>query len=226
MSRTDATSWTILHDAASGNDAARTAFIRRYLPAVRAYLSARWEGTALRDQLEDAVQEVFLQFLEPGGVLEGGLGRVRGDSFRAYLYGLVRNVARMWERRELQRRDAEPRSKPDLDRIDADETRLSRVFDRRWARSIIAEAVALLRERAESEEALQRVELLHLRFTDNLPIREIADRDGSERTDLYRQMERARAEFMKALADVLCRQSGEATVDVEREGRRLIDLLR
>ena len=47
---------------------------------------------------EDAVQEVFVECFRRGGALEAvGAGRVPG--FRAFLYGVIRNVARRFESR-------------------------------------------------------------------------------------------------------------------------------
>ena len=46
-----------------GEIGARQEFGRRYLPVVRAYLHARWSGRLTADELEDAVQDVFVEFL-------------------------------------------------------------------------------------------------------------------------------------------------------------------
>ena len=52
----------------------------------------------MRHDLDDAVQEVFVECFRQGGVLEAAVdGRV--PSFRAFLYGVVRNVARRFESR-------------------------------------------------------------------------------------------------------------------------------
>jgi RNA polymerase sigma-70 factor (ECF subfamily) len=100
-----------------------------------------------------------------------GAGRVPG--FRAFLYGVIRNVARRFETRPM--RPAGP-----LREIAADETGLSRLFERSWAQAIMAEAAQLQQRQAgeRGPEAVRRVELLRLRFEDNLPIRTIAERWG------------------------------------------------
>ena len=64
------TCWTMISGAASGNDADRREFATRYLPVVRAYLRARWRGRLDEQELEDAAQEVFLECLREGGVLD------------------------------------------------------------------------------------------------------------------------------------------------------------
>ena len=114
---------------------------RRYLSVVRAYLGSRWRGSALRPELDDAVQEVFVQCFREGGTLEAaGAGRV--PSFRAFLYGVIRNVARRLESRPV--RAAGP--PPD---VPADDATQSQLFERTWARAIMAEAAQLQRTRAE-----------------------------------------------------------------------------
>src|SRR5438093_531818 len=94
----ESTCWTVIRGAAAGNPADRDELAHRYLGVVRNYLAARWRGADLRGDLDDAVQEVFVECFRQGGVLQAaGDGRV--PSFRAYLYGVVRNVARRFESR-------------------------------------------------------------------------------------------------------------------------------
>ncbi len=154
VSTQESTCWTVIRAAAAGSPADREELARRYLAVVRAYLAARWRGSPLRPDLDDAVQEVFLECFRQGGVLEAaGDGRI--PSFRAFLYGVVRNVARRFESRPV--RAAAP-----LPEIQANEEGLSRLFERTWAQAIMTEA-AQLQQRWASErgpEAVQRVELL------------------------------------------------------------------
>lgn len=139
MDRHDSTCWTAIRAAAAGSPPDREELARRYIGVVRAYLAARWRDSALRDDLEDALQEVFVECFRQGGALEAaGAGRV--PSFRPFLYGVVRNVARRFESRPV--RDAGP-----LSEIMANEASLSQLFDRTWAQAIMLEggyrAVAL-----------------------------------------------------------------------------------
>jgi hypothetical protein len=166
MSISESTCWTMIRAAAAGDPAEREELARRYLDIVRSYLAARWRGTALREELDDATQAVFVECFRQGGVLDAaGSGRV--PSFRAFLYGVIRNVSRRFESRPV--RAADP-----LPEIATDDASQSRLFDRTWAQAIMAEAGRLQRDRAEERgaEAVQRVELLRLRFEENLPIRE------------------------------------------------------
>ena len=101
---------------------------RRYLGVVRAYLAARWQGSPLLADLDDAGQDVFVECFRQGGVLDAATaGRV--PSFRAFLYGVVRNVARRFESRPARaagrclgscggRRKPVPTLRPDLGPVD------------------------------------------------------------------------------------------------------------
>jgi RNA polymerase sigma-70 factor (ECF subfamily) len=146
---------------------------------VRAFLAARWRGSDLRADLDVAVQEVFFECFSQGGPLEAaGAGRV--PSFRAFLHGVIRNVARRCESRPV--RAAGP--PPEIATNDED---LSRMFERTWAQAIMAEAAQLQRRHAGdgSPEAIQRVELLRLRFQEKLPIRAIAEQWGVPAAGLH-----------------------------------------
>lgn len=103
MASSESTCWTVLHAAAGGNDAAREEFARRYAPLVRAYLAAWWRGSPLVGEVDDAVQDVFVECLRDGGMLERAEPG-RSGGFRAFLYGLVRNVALRFETKRARRR--------------------------------------------------------------------------------------------------------------------------
>src|SRR4051812_46535185 len=122
MPTPESTCWTVIRAAAAGSPADREQLARRYLGVVRAYLAARWRRSALLGELGDAVQETFVECFRRGGALEAaGAGLV--PSFRAFLYGVTRNVARRFEARPA-------RPDPLPDGIDANEDGQSRLFDR------------------------------------------------------------------------------------------------
>ncbi|MGL4551785.1 MAG: RNA polymerase sigma factor, partial [Gemmataceae bacterium] len=132
MNAPESTCWTVIRAAAAGSPADREEFARHYLGVVRAYLGGRWRGSGLRRELDDAAQEVFVECFRRGGVVEAaGAGRVPG--FRAFLYGVVRNIARRYEGRPVG--DAGP-----VPEVASDEANQSRLFDRAWARAVMAEA--------------------------------------------------------------------------------------
>ncbi len=200
---TEITCWTLLRGAAAGDRADREEFALRYLPVARAYLAARWRGRRGADELEDALQEVFVECLREGGVLERLEDGAR-EGFRAVLYGVVRNVARRYETRAGRARSRRSDGEP-LDELPDDEPSLSRVFDRAWAVALVRDAARRLRERAEhaDEAARRRVELLELRFQDGLPIRAIAARWGVDPARLHHEYARARREFEAELREVV-----------------------
>jgi RNA polymerase sigma-70 factor (ECF subfamily) len=219
MPAPESTCWTVIRAAAAGSAGGREELARRYLAVIRAYLAARWRGSPLRPDLDDAVQEVFVECFRQGGALEAaGAGRVPG--FRAFLYGVVRNVARRFESRPA-------RAAGRLPKIAANEESLSQLFERTWARAIMAEAARLQRRRAAERgpEAVQRVELLRLRFEENLPIRTIAERWGVPAAGLHRAYAIARQEFKAALLEVVAFHHPGSPAEVEQEAACLVKAL-
>jgi len=91
----------MIEAAATGAAGAREQFARSYAPVVRAYLAARWAGSPALQDLDDAVQDVFVECLKSGGVLDRA-DPARAGGFRAFLYGVIRNVARRAEEGRLQ----------------------------------------------------------------------------------------------------------------------------
>jgi RNA polymerase sigma-70 factor (ECF subfamily) len=219
MPPAESTCWTVIRAAAAGSPTDREELARRYLGVVRSYLAARWRGCALRPDLDDAVQEVFLECFRQGGALAAAAaGRV--PSFRAFLYGVVRNVARRFESR------AAPAASP-LPETPDDEPSLSRLFERAWAQAIMAEAARLQRRWATERgpEAVRRVELLRLRFEENLPVRTIAERWGVAAAGLHHAYALARQEFKAALLAVVVFHLPGSPAEVEQEAASLLQAL-
>jgi RNA polymerase sigma-70 factor (ECF subfamily) len=219
MSTPESTCWTVIRAAAAGSPGGRDELARRYVGVVRAYLGARWRSSALRADLDDAVQEVFVECFREGGALEAaGAGRV--PHFRAFLYGVIRNVARRFESRPV--RVAGP-----LPEIEGNEESQSRLFERTWAQSIMAEAARLMKRRADDggPEASRRVELLRLRFEDNLPIRKIAERWDVPAARLHHAYALARQEFRSALLEIVAFHQPGTLAEVEQEAASLLKAL-
>lgn len=215
-----------MRGAANGAVDDRSAFAARYEPAVRAYLAARWRFARREEDLDDAVQEVFVECFRSGGALDK-LDSERAGGFRAFFYGIVRNVALRTEAKRARTASRNAAGDSRLREIEADEASLSRVFDRAWAQSIMREAADLqaARSRLLGEEAARRIELLRLRFHDGLPIRAIADRWGADPVQLHREYSKARQEFRTCLLDVLRFYYPESAEAAEREGSALLELL-
>ena len=219
MPTSESTCWTVIRAAAAGSPAEREELARRYLGIVRSYLAARWRGTALREELDDGTQAVFVECFRQGGVLDvAGSGRVPG--FRAFLYGVIRNVSRRFESRPV--RPADP-----LPEIATDDAGQSRLFDRTWAQAIMAEAGRLQSKLAEKRgaEAVQRVELLRLRFEENLPIRDIARRWATDPAIVHKSYALARKEFRSALLEVVAFHHPGSAVELEEEAASLLKAL-
>ena len=139
----DSTCWILIDGATRGDAKARDEFVRRYAPALRAYLLARWGDSPHAADVDDATQEVLLDCFRTDGALER-FDPARGVSFRAFLYGIARNVALRFERGRARKREVSGSRASDLA---ADETSLSRVFDRAYATGIVREAVRVHRDR-------------------------------------------------------------------------------
>jgi RNA polymerase sigma-70 factor (ECF subfamily) len=215
----ESTCWTVIRAAAAGSAADREELARRYLGVVRAYLAARWRGSALWSDLDDALQEVFVECFRQGGALEAaGAGRV--PCFRAFLFGVVRNVARRFEGRPV-------RTTGPLPDLPADEASLSRLFERSWAQAIMTAAARLQRRQADERgpEAVRRVELLRLRFEEGLPVRAIAERWGVAAAELHHAYAKARQEFRAALLEVVAFHHPGSPAEVEQEAASLLKAL-
>ena len=215
--------WSVIARAAAGDRGARSVFGHRYLPVVRGFLEARWRGTPLAGELDDAVQEVFVECLRNDGVLSRAdpeRGEVRG-----LLFGVTRKVAARFE--ERVRRQAENGAISVLDDIQAREPSLSRVFDRDWARTMMRLAGELMRTRAESGSpgALLRVEILRLRFAEGLPIRDIAAQWRVDPDAIHRAYGKAREEFRVCLRRIVAEHSVRSEADLDAEIERVLQIL-
>ena len=87
----------MLRAASAGDTNAKSTFARSYTAPIRAYLGHRWRDTPYASAIDDAVQDVFVECMKPGGVLDHA-NQELGD-FRALLYGGARNIARRFEKR-------------------------------------------------------------------------------------------------------------------------------
>jgi RNA polymerase sigma-70 factor (ECF subfamily) len=212
----DATSWSLVLGAAAGRPLDREAFARRYGPVIRAYLAARWHLAFDHAAVADGTSDVFVECFKGGGALER-VDPKNSGGFRAFLFGIVRNVALMSERKLARRRDA-PHAMPlDMDAIADSEATLTRVFDRAWAEAVVSEARARMGERAErSPAARRRFAALAMRFEQNMPPRDIAMATETPVERVYEILRQARDEFRATLLEVMAGYHptcGEAEVE-------------
>jgi RNA polymerase sigma-70 factor (ECF subfamily) len=226
MTLSDSTCWTLIRAAALGNCGERERFAEQYLSSVHAYLTARWGNSGYKNLVDDGVQDVFVECFRTGGAL-CRVDTSGNQTFRAYLYGVVRNVARRMESRhaaELAKRRGDP---DDFDGVVSDESTLSHVFDRAWAKSIMRQAGKRHEElaRLAGEKALRRFELLRLRFEEELPIRQIAQKWNIDSAVLHREYRKAREEFRAALIEVVRFHHPGSDTEVNREAEALLAML-
>lgn len=218
---THETSWTLIDAAREGDGAARARFARDYEPVVRAYFAARWARTALASEIEDAIQEVWIDCLRERGALE------RADPerpFRPFLSGVARTVALRFE----QRRGRGGAAAFDEEDHHARETRLSVAFDRAFAQQVMREASELQRARASAAGGVKsrRVELLELRFQHGLTIPQIAERWNEDAARLHHLYADAREDFREALREVVRRRNGGGSAALESECDWMLEVLR
>lgn len=185
--------WSDLRKVATGDRAARQKFSTAYLEVVRAFLQVRWQGTANRGRVEDAVQDVFLDFFKPNGALQR-LDPARTLSFRAFLFGVTNKVALRYEQRlaaERRRRSQAP--------FEPDQLPTPATSDREWAKGVLRRAHERMASAAATTRARRRVDLLTLRYREDLPIREIAARWSVDPAYLHHESAIARREYKQAL---------------------------
>jgi len=204
MQPSASTCWSVIRAAAAGADRERAEFARRYAGPLRAYFAARWRGGPREQEIDDTVQEVFVECLRPGGALERADSSRAPSGFRAFLYGVARNVARRLEEKSA-RPDRAAAADVRLEAIPADDPTLSRAFDRAWAQSLLREAAALQARKAAAAgaAAVRRVELLRRRFGEDVPIRDLAVEWGVDAAELHHDYARARREFLEALRETV-----------------------
>ncbi len=223
MASARSTCWELIRGAAAGDTGCRAMFAHDYEAPVRAYFGARWRASKRGQEIDDAVQQVFLECFKDGGVLAKTDARLSGG-FRALLYAVARNVALRFE-------GARPRVRGEVvdpDDLPADEASLSRAFDRAFARMVVREAAARMRERARAladPEAQRRVEMLRLHFEEDQKLVAIAERWGVEAKALYRHFEKARAEFEEALIATVALHHEGTPGELRREAEQLVGLL-
>lgn len=238
--RGESTCWSLIQNAAEGEQNARETFARLYQSVVLGFLKSRWAGTRDAFDLDDAIQDVFIDCFKPNGALQRWQSG-RDGGFRGYLYGVVRNVAL---RHEEKRRKMLPL---DFD-FEADQTSAESAFDRAWARSLMKEASRDMAESAkiadgnatdqipsdqtphgdmtEMGRAMRRVQLLKERFNKNRPIREIASEWQVDPAWLHHEYATARQEFRAALLRVIAFHDPHSTRDEqERTLKNLLESL-
>ena len=199
--------------------------MRNYTAPIRAYLSHRWRDASQVDAIDDAVQDVFVECIKPGGALEGA-DPTNGE-FRGLLYAVVRNVARRYEERAMRPGQGTEGS-VHLDDLPDRAEALSRFFDRSWAEAIVRDAI--LRHarvaRHGDRDTRRRYRILRLRHQEGLPIREIAARlDVASVEEVHNAYRRSRREFREHMRKAVAHHTGVGLDALDTECQRVTALL-
>ena len=218
MKHSDSTCWTIIEAAAVGGSEASDHFAQRYGPTIRAYLTARWKNSAFLTNVDDAIQDVFIECFKQGGLLSKA-DRERGTGFRTFLFAATRNVALRFESRQARDYAQQPAGETELAQVEKHEADLSVIFDRAWAKSLLKEAADRQKQQAQEkgEKAIRRIELLRLRFEEGLPIREIAQKWQCNAAVLHHEYARARQEYKEALLEVVAFHHPGTEEEIQQE---------
>ena len=226
VDRFDTTCWSVVLGAAAGEAWNREKFSRLYGPVIKSYLAARWHVPFDDPEVDDGAQEVFVQIFKPSGALVR-LDPARDGGFRAYLFGLVRNVALMLERSKRRRRARVQTESALVQEPAATTQSCDAVFDRAWVEALAREARELMAHRLRTRGGgTDAAALLELRYSDGLPPREIAVRTGLEVQQVYEQLRRAKEEYQKAILDVLAaHHPGSSRSELEQRCQELGGLL-
>ena len=224
MDGAEHTSWTMIDGAAKGRAEAREQVAQLYAPLVRRYLAARWRLPLDHEQVNEGCQDAMLQLFKPGGALQN-VDSEQSGGFRAYLYGLVRNVALMIERSSRRRNERHSSAEFELDNIEQDDATLSQVFDRGWARMIAQRArVRMAANLRDSKPEVYRC--LELRYSEGLAPREIADEIGKDASIVYELLRSARKEYRRALLETVAEfYPGRTHAEVEATCKELTQFL-
>ncbi|MGE0432512.1 MAG: RNA polymerase sigma factor [Planctomycetota bacterium] len=227
MDASENTWWTLVNTAAAGDTEARETFAATYIGVVRAYLAARWRGGPMVNELDDAVQETFVECFREGGALQRVQGPAQGR-FRTFLFAVARNVGRRFEEKRSRDRKRHTSDSLHESQFENNDEHASRAFDRAFAETVVARAAhrQLTAAQEAGDAAIRRVELLRLRFQDDLPIRDIAKQWNEDAAFVHHEYARAREEFRKALISELTFQNPDATVtEIEEECVSLLQML-
>ncbi len=227
MQAFDSTSWSLVLGAARAVPEERDRFCARYEPVIRAYFSARWRLPVQHDRVSDGSQEVFVRCFQPGGALER-VDPKRPAGFRAYLRGLVSNVASEIERRRRRRAVVELGPDSELCDVVGSARTASAAFDHAWAAMVTAEAWRVVAGRMLTKrEGSERLAVLRMRYVDGIKPREIQRELGFEDVDdVYRIIATGRYQFRIAMLSVMASYYPDLSpLELEEKCQELTELL-
>jgi RNA polymerase sigma factor (sigma-70 family) len=228
------TRWTVIAAARDKNSAASLAawdqLARRYWPAVFAYVRGR--GFATHDA-QDLTQDFFARLLRLDDLRAADPAKGR---FRTFLrVAISRFLLNEWDRRRAAKRGG-GREVVSLDALDTpareraepvDEASAERIYERRWALTLLERALARLRAEYEgSGRAAEFAALKELLVADRADVDHAAlaanlnTTEGAARVALHRLRKRLRVHFRAEVADTVADEG-----ELEAELRHVIALL-
>ena len=232
--RFDTTRWSLVLAAGdSGGPGAREALdalCRTYWPPIYAYLRRRgWDAR----QAEDLTQGFFLKLLEHGGV---GRARAERGKFRTFLLSSLKNYLSDEHDRETALKRGGGSAPLSLDARDDEEWLVrepshdespERLFDRRWASTVIARALARLEETMLGSVGPERFAALRPFLTKGPTgaYAEVSRTLGIGESAVRVGVHRMRRQFGELLREEVA-QTVESQEDVEDELRHLQRIVR
>ena len=209
--------------AAGGDPSAHAAFAKRFLPEARRLLAARWTGGPFEQEVDDAVQEVFVEVLRPRGALRR-VDRDHEGSIRSYFATVVRHVALRIEKGRVSRYREQRVGEfgsglyPDLREEPV------RSLERAWAEHLLAEAWRELARGAGDRGGSRpdRVQLLRWRYESGRSMRELASVSGAATDTIYAELRQARRNFSASLRAVVARLEPESGDRLEERCKELL----
>jgi RNA polymerase sigma factor (sigma-70 family) len=213
LSNDDEHRWNLIRRAADGDAHAREQFVEAYAPVIRATMTKlRWGHSPTQD-IDDAIQDTFVDLLRPRGALER-FDPKRCPSFLAYLRGVVRNIARRRARQASRARERQVQPAV-IGRIPSLTRSASRAHEVKLAEARVRTAWKRWARSAKNEYQRLRVWILEQRFHEGKGIAEMARDRGLCPAVVDYHYRFALRELRKTLRKVIREQEPSARVDEE-----------
>ncbi len=213
------TRWTLLRTAADPAApearASLEALTSAYWPPVYAYLRSRWRRS--REEAEDLAQDFFATLAERDVLSR--LAPAHG-SFRSYVKAALDNFARQdHARASREKRGGGVAHVPLDDQELSLEGTPEEVFDREWARAVLADALEELRAASETP-SFEIFVLRDVEAAGDASYESLARRFGVAESDVTNYLYRARKKFREIVLKRVCDTLTDSR-EAEEEIRRL-----
>lgn len=183
---------------------------RAYWPPLYAFVRRQGHGP---EEAQDLTQEFFLRLLQQDGLARMDQGKGR---FRSFLLASLKNLlANKWHRARTQKRGGEavhfslddPAREACYDAGLADTLTPDKLFDRRWAETLLERVLVRVRDEWDARDRQQRFDELKVFLVERrgtAPFAEVATRLGvtvpALRSSVHRLREAYREAFLQEIA--------------------------